>query len=247
MTKIRDKKALITGGAVRLGKEIVLELAREGVEIIVHYNKSKDEADKLLKNLREENVRSWKISADFRKKDQTKSLISRAKKRAGDIDFLINNASIFPVSKFEDFSFSELEENILVNSWAPFQLSRSFVREFDSGKIVNILDTRIKGYDWNHAAYILSKKMLAQLTRMMALQYAPKFSVNGISPGIILPPEDADESFFEKYENRIPLHRRGHPADIAQTVLFLLKSEFITGEIISIDGGRHLLREKDVL
>lgn len=245
MDDLAGKRVLITGGAVRIGKEITTLLAEKGMEVVIHYNNSATEAARLQEQLKGKGAECRKIKANFEQTEQVSSLIGKVERRIGRLDCLINNASIFPPDGLKEVEFADLRKNLMINTWAPFELSRNFAGKFPSGKIVNILDTRIAGYDWDHIGYILSKKALAQLTRMMALRYSPEFSVNGISPGVILPPEGADESFFEELSDRIPLGKRGRPSEIARTVLFLLESEFITGEIITVDGGRHLLREKD--
>ena len=131
-----------------------------------------------------------------------------------------------------------------MNAWAPFALSRDFVRLAERGKIVNLLDTRITGYDRAHVAYVLSKKMLSALTMMSALEFAPSFTVNGVAPGLILPPEGKDESYLDVLAKSVPLRKHGGPGDIADAVLYLLKSDYVTGQVIYVDGGRHLGEEQ---
>ena len=108
------------------------------------------------------------------------------------------------------------------------------------GKIVNLLDSRIVGYDFPHAAYYLSKRLLAILTEMAALKFAPSISVNAVAPGLILPPPGKDQSYLQELSASVPLQRHGGPQDIVDALLYLLKSEFLTGQVIYVDGGRHL-------
>ena len=134
--------------------------------------------------------------------------------------------------------------HLQVNAWAPFVLSREFARLAGRGKIINLLDTKIISSDRTHVAYLLSKQMLAALTSMCALEFAPNVTVNGIAPGLILPPPGKDDSYLEQLAQTVPLKRRGSPDDIADAARYLLQSDFVTGQIIYVDGGRHL-REGD--
>ena len=127
-----------------------------------------------------------------------------------------------------------------VNAWVPFILSRTFAERVGRGKIINLHDSRLKGYDLAHAGYILSKHVLAAMTRMMALEFAPNVTVNAVAPGLILPPPDKDESYLQSLVHTVPLQRHGEPQDIADAVAFLIQSDFITGQVIYVDGGRHL-------
>lgn len=237
---LKDKIALVTGAAKRLGRATALALAREGVNIMVHYNRSDDAADELCRELKMLGVNAWKVQANLQKTEESETLIEKAYKLAGPITILINNASIYPKGKLEEITLDDISLNIRINVWAPFVISREFAKRTKEGKIVNFLDTRIKGYDWAHTAYHLSKHMLALLTRMTALTFAPRITVNAVAPGLILPPEGEDKSYLEKLKETVPLKNYGSPKDVTDAVLFLLKSDYITGQIIYVDGGRHL-------
>src|SRR5262249_17591002 len=125
-------------------------------------------------------------------------------------------------------------------AWAPFTLTRAFAHQTTNGKVVNFIDAQISGSDLSHASYILSKYQLATLTTMTALQYAPGITVNAVAPGPILPPQAKDESYLDGLARSLPLKRHGSLGDITGAVLFLLESDFITGQMIYVDGGRHL-------
>jgi NAD(P)-dependent dehydrogenase (short-subunit alcohol dehydrogenase family) len=237
---LRGKTALVTGAAKRIGRAISLALAREGANVIVHYRESAAEAEKLRAELEALGVRSWLLKADFDRPEEYESLIARALDAAGSLDILVNNASIFPVNRLSELTLRDLTRNIEVNAWAPFVLSRDFARLVGRGKIVNLVDSRTNDFDWAHAAYALSKYVLLALTRATALEFAPAITVNGVNPGLILPPPDKDESYIERLVHTVPLKRRGSPEDIAEAVIYLLKSDFLTGEVINVDGGRHL-------
>jgi NAD(P)-dependent dehydrogenase (short-subunit alcohol dehydrogenase family) len=153
----------------------------------------------------------------------------------------VNNASIFHSNTLKNVDFESLMLHMRINAWAPFVLSRDFARLVGRGKIVNLLDSRISGYDWTHVAYILSKHVFSVLTKMTALQFAPDVTVNGISPGLILPPSGKNQSYMDRLAQTFPLKRHGDPGDIAEATVYLLKSDFLTGEVINVDGGRHLM------
>lgn len=185
-------------------------------------------------------VRAWTVKADLRDPIQTESLIEKAVKDSGSIHILINNASIFTKSHLMDFSLEDFESNIQVNAISPLLLGRAFAKQGCEGAIINFLDARITEYDSTHAAYHLSKRMLFTLNRMMAMEFAPTIRVNAIAPGLILPLPGEDDSYLQKLAHTNPLKRFGSPEAITDSVLFLLNSEFITGQVIFVDGGYHI-------
>ena len=234
------KIALVTGGAKRIGRAISLALANEGVNVIVHYNSSADEANDLASEIRKLGRNAWSLKADFGKVEDYESLIERALAEAGSVDILVNSASMFPSDRIENVTFEGMESSMRVNAWVPFVLCREFKRLVEKGTIINILDSRITGYDWAHVGYIWSKHVLAVMTRMLALDYAPDITVNAVAPGLILPPPGQDESYLERLSSTVPLKRHGESNDVAEAVLFLVKSSFVTGQVIYVDGGRHV-------
>ena len=173
-------------------------------------------------------------------KKKAKKAVDRTVDEFDRLDILVNNAAIFPLDSLATVTFEDLVRNMQVNAWAPFVLSRDFARVVGRGKIVNLVDSRTHDFDWTHVAYILSKHVLDVLTRVTALKYAPDITVNGVAPGLILPPPGKDESYLDRLTDTVPLKRHGSPEDIAEAVLYLLKSDFVTGETIAVDGGRHL-------
>ncbi|MBI5642929.1 MAG: SDR family oxidoreductase [Deltaproteobacteria bacterium] len=237
---LRGKTALVTGGAKRIGKEIALGLADEGVNVIIHYLTADKAAGELREELTGKGVGSWTLRADF-EKSEYEGLIERAAGEAGTIDILVNNASIFLKNTLDEISFPDLMDHMRINAWAPFELCRDFHRIMKRGKIINLLDSRTDGYDWAHVDYILSKHVFTELTRMIAVKYAPDVAVNGIAPGLILPPPGKDEGYLVKMDRTVPLKRHGTPREIAEACVYLLKSEFLSGEVIYVDGGRHLM------
>jgi hypothetical protein len=243
-TPLRGKTALVTGSAKRIGREIAYSLADAGVNILVHYRSSGNEAQDLCRNLGERGVQAWPVRSDFRKPDEYGSLIERAVQLAGPFEFLINNASVFRPSTPEDLSFETFMDDILINAWAPFHLSRDFARHTGHGAIVNLLDARTEGDDWDHMGYVMGKRLLAEFTRVTALEFAPEIRVNAVAPGLILPPAGKDDSYLDTLSESVPLRRHGSPTDVAKAVLFLLESDFITGQVIYVNGGQRLMEHE---
>ncbi len=243
--ELRGKVALVTGAGKRIGRAIAIALAEEGVHVVVHDRRALvAETNKVCGEVVECGAKSWRVLADLERPEEYESLIVQALRAAGSLDILINNASIFLPATVMDVGFGDVTRHLQVNAWAPFVLSRDFARLAERGKIINILDTRITGYDREHVAYVLSKRMLAVLTTMCALEFAPEFTVNAVAPGLILPPAGKDEDYLDRLAEAVPLRKHGGPGDIADAVLYLLRSDLLTGQIIYVDGGRHLGEEQ---
>lgn len=236
---------LITGAARRIGRATALAFADEGANVVVHYRSSVDEARRLVSELTAKGVKAWMVQSDLGKPDETELLIGRALDIAGSLDVVVNNASVFPHDTLQDLTFDGLIDSMRVNAWSPFVLGREFARLVGRGRIVNLIDSRVKDYDWTHVGYILSKHVLWELTKMMALRYAPDITVNGVAPGLILPPQGRDASYLEGLKDTVPLWEVGDPAYVAEAVVFLAKSEYVTGEMLFVDGGRHLKQYLD--
>jgi len=240
-SSLKGKVALITGASRRIGRALSMALAEEGVNIVAHDRRDlEQETAKVCDEVVGCGAKSWNVSADLEKPEEYETLIARARQTAGSLEILINNASIFQPGTLMDMGFSDLIRHLHVNAWTPLVLSREFARLAGRGTIINLLDTKIAGYDQKHVAYILSKKMLAELTTMCASEFAPGIRVNAIAPGLILPPSGKDEAYLESLAQTVPLRRHGAPGDITDAALYLLKSDFVTGQVIYIDGGRRL-------
>lgn len=241
MPELSGRTALVTGGAKRLGRAIAEALASEGADIVVHYRTSEDEAREAGEQLRQVGVQAWTVQADLADAEQAQTLMGRSSELAGRApDILVNSASIFTPSGVLDFDAVELERQLAVNTLAPLYLSRSFAESTSEGQIINMLDARMLEFDEEHAAYHLSKRALFTLTRMLALELAPDIRVNGIAPGLILPPPGEDEAYLEGLAHTVPLNRHGSADDIVRAVMFLVHSPFVTGQVIYVDGGRHM-------
>jgi hypothetical protein len=233
--------ALVTGAALRLGAAISRRLAAGGADLVLHCRASREAAEELAAEVRAAGRRAWVLAADLDDPAMAEALLPRAAEAAGGpVTVLVNNASIFPRDRVTDFTLADLEHNLRVNTWAPLVLSRALAAQGEPGVVVNLLDCRIHDYDEEHAAYHLSKRMLFSLTRMTALEFAPRVRVNAVAPGLILPPPGEDESFLERMAHTNPLHAHGSPGEVAAAVDYLVRAPFVTGQVIHVDGGRHM-------
>ena len=239
-TTLAGKTALVTGAAKRIGRAAALALASEGVSVVVHYRSSGKEAEQVASTIRKRGAEAWTIQADLADRHAAEGLLAGAREAAGPIDMLINSASIFATGTLADVTVEDIALNMQVNAMAPFVIARSFAAQGREGSIVNFLDTRIVGYDAAHTAYHVSKRTLFTLTRMMALEFAPSVRVNAVAPGVILPPPGKDETFLGKMASSTPLQRVGDLEDVTDATLFLLRSDFVTGQVIFVDGGFHM-------
>ena len=236
------KTALITGGAARIGAQIAKTLHKNNFNIIIHCNQSKEKAQLLCNELNLLKEKSAKVVVgNLNNIDSINTIVETIES----IDLLVNNASVFyPLSV--DESDSENWDNILdVNLKAPFFLSKGLSQKLNSseGSIINIIDIHADRPLKKHSVYNISKAGLKMLTLTLAKELAPSIRVNGVSPGSILwPQEGAEISELDKsiMLERIALKRQGSPQDIADTVLFLANSNYLTGQIINVDGGRTL-------
>ncbi len=242
---LQGKIALVTGAGKRLGRAIAVALAEEGVQIVAHDRKAlEEETNRTCDQVVGCGARTWKVIADLERPEEYENLVERALQDAGSLDILVNNASVFSPGGLNEITLPDLVRNVTVNAWVPLVLTREFARRVPRGKIVNLIDTKISGHERTHAAYLLSKKLLAEITQMSALEFAPNVSVNAVAPGAILPPADKGPEYLEGLATSLPLKRHGGPDDVVDAVLYLLKSEFVTGQIVYVDGGKHLLEDQ---
>lgn len=242
-----DKVALVTGGAKRLGREIALALAREGCDIVVHYRTAREEADDLAAEIRGMGRQAWCVCGDFSNAYEPAVTMKTAWDLAGWIDILVNNASVYSHDSFQDVSIERMEELWRVNSLAPMMLARKMhelafsckiLPENYCGRVINILDRSIVKPTEENLPYWLSKKDLEAFTAAAALSTAPRFTVNAVAPGPVLPPSDKRLS---EAAGLLPLAVRPSPADVAAAVVYLAGAVTVTGQTIFVDSGQHLL------
>lgn len=218
MQNLSGRTALITGGTSKLGKEIAIALAKEGVDIIIHYHKAEKEAEKLCDYISALGMKAYKIMADFENENDRKELIEKALKIDKKFSILINNASIYKSP--ENGTFEEFIKNLEINTWTPYFLSLKFAEKIKKGEIINILDARIKKINFSSPDlfYILSKHLLALLTHKLTSQFSPNIRVNGIAPGRIIPSPGSGK-MIKKFTSKI---------------ITILKNESINGKIIRV-------------
>jgi len=236
------KTALITGGAQRIGAQIAQTLHNDGYNIIIHYRHSKQAAETLAKTLNAQRGDSASIiQAELSSLDDIQTLAQSIEQ----LDLLVNNASVFYPTPVDEIDKDSWDNVMNTNVMAPFFLSQSLAATLKkaSGCIINIVDIHGERPLKNHAVYNISKAGIAMMTKTLAKELAPEIRVCGVSPGSILWPENEASLTDEqknKMLNKIALGKQGNATDIANTVLFLANSSYITGQIISVDGGRTL-------
>jgi len=241
---LHEKLILITGASKRIGKAMALACAEAGADVIVHFNTSREPAKTTQREIQALGRRAWILQADLSKPVEVVQLVERASS-LGSIFGLVNNAAIFSGGPFRETSIPDWEAHLAVNLTAPFLLTQAFARHVvpeAKGRVVNLLDWRALRPEPSHFAYGISKAGLAAMTRSLAQSLAPNIVVNGLALGAFLPPGDGtrDPSIVE----RIPAMRWGDLDELTHALLFLLAGPtYITGEIIHVDGGRHLNQE----
>lgn len=239
---LNGKVALVTGGAVRVGRAISLALAGEGMRLVVHYNSSGAAAEALCAEIRAAGGEAMSVGADLSRDEEVRRLAREAAEAFGGIDVLVNNASVFPAEGLEEADEAGWDHAMAVNLKAPFFLIRHLAPTLRErrGVVVNLCD--LAGMQaWKaYAVHGISKAGLAHLTRVAARTLAPEVRVVGIAPGTVLPPEEMGEEEITGIARTTPLQRNGSPEDVTGALLYLLRADFVTGQVIAVDGGRML-------
>jgi len=241
---IRGKSALVTGGAVRVGKAISVGLAKAGAEVAVHYNKSQDEAQKTVSEIEAFGGQAFAIRGDFSEISEIERVVSDSTAETGRLDILINNAANYfrtPIGEVTEDGWDALFH---LNVRAPFfcaQSAASIMKKQASGKIINIADVAGISPWRDFIAYSASKAGLISITKGLAKALAPHVQVNAIASGTVLIQEEASEKDKRQVGDQTLLKRIGKPEDIVNTILFLLQgSDYLTGTVVTVDGGRLL-------
>ena len=243
--ELRGKVALVTGGAVRVGRALTLALAEAGCNVFIHYGRSAAPAQQTQSDASGLGVEAAIYSANLADPQAAQGVVPAAIEQFGRIDILVNSAAIFP----EEDTFTSADLTLWdrlfgVNLRAPFLLSQAFAAQLQpegQGKIINVLDARLREAAPDHFVYRLTKGGLWNMTEMLAYELAPRITVNAVALGAILPPPGADISYLENMAHtQVPLKRPGSPEIVAENVLHLLRQDFLTGVVIPIDGGQFL-------
>ncbi len=242
---------LITGAARRIGKAIAEALAKDGWQVAVHYNLSRDDAEETVAAIRAQGGVAEAVQADLGDEVALKDLMARAQAAVGPLSCLVNNASRFEYDDITSLSGTSWDRHMAVNLRAPALLSRDFAAALGAGEegvIINILDQKVGNENPDFLSYSISKMGLEALTRLLALALAPRIRVCGIAPGLTLPSGGQSAESFAKAHALSPLGQGSTVQEIAQCVLFAVHARAMTGQTIMVDGGQHLQkRAHDVM
>lgn len=237
------RTVLVTGAAQRIGQAIALTLGRAGWRVAVHYNTSAEAAEATVEAIRAAGGFAAAVQADLASDAETAALVGKAAEAVGPLTVLINNASIFEHDQWDTVTRESWNRNLDVNLWAPFCLSQAFARQLPEGQqgaIVNLIDQRVWRLQPDFTSYTVSKTGLWTLTQTLAQALAPRIRVNGIGPGPVLQSIHQTAETFEREAANVLLKRSVAPEEIAEAVLFLLRSQAVTGQMIAVDCGQHL-------
>lgn len=235
--------ALVTGGAKRIGKAIVEDLAAHGFGVAIHCSRSREDADALAAHIRGAGGSAAVVVADLTDMDGVDGLIRQAEAALGPIALLVNNASLFVDDGVLDFDWQTWDRHFAIHAKAPVLLAQNFARalpEGQEGLIVNIIDQRVWRPTPRYFSYALSKSSLWTATQMMAQALAPRIRVNAIGPGPTLKSARQDDSDFAAQVGGLILERGPELPEFGATIRYLWEARSVTGQMIALDGGQHL-------
>lgn len=242
MSPLRGQVALVTGAGRRVGQAIALALGAEGMRVAVHYHGALDGARRTASALRGLGAETDTFGADLSDAASPSRLVDAVVSRFGALDLLVNSAAVMRRIALDQVTPAIWDETFAINARAPFFLSLAAARAMGErgGSVVNIAD-HLAHESWPrlvpHAA---SKATLEAVTRQLAVQLAPGVRVNAVAPGAVLPPDDWSAAARREFEAATPLRRLGSPDDVAQAVVYLAAAPYVTGQVLFVDGGRHL-------
>lgn len=241
MGKLQGKAALVTGAGKRIGRAIALALAAEGANVAITYRDSKKQAEQTVCELESLGVRAIAVQADLREPANIRDAVERIVKELGTVDILVNNAGRFETARIEDISVEQWDRMFEANTRGPFLTTQAALPYLRAarGRIIN-LGSLGGMHPWpTHAHYCTSKAALHMLTQTMSKAFAPEISVNCVAPGMIVNDEISAE--YEYFARKTPMQRNGTPEDVAAAVIFFATGpQFITGQILGVDGGLGL-------
>lgn len=239
---LSGRVALVTGAGRRVGQAIALALGTKGMKVAVHYNGSATGAEETVAQLVTEGTTGRAFQADLTADDGPSTLIAQVSEFFGGLDVLINSAAIMERTPFGEITAETWDRIMAINLRAPFFVAQAAAPHLrkSRGAIVNIADLAAFETWPGYVPHGISKAGVVHMTRSLARVLAPEVRVNGIAPGTVLLPESWDTAADERLRETTPLARTGTPEDVSSTVIFLLESDYITGETIIVDGGRHI-------
>ena len=235
-------KIIVTGGATRIGAAIAKKLSGPNVEIVIHYNKSKNKAETLKKKLMINGTKVYLVKGDLSKEKDLNKIVKFAKLKLKFFDCLINNASLFENDKLENFSTDSWGKHLRTNLRTPALLSKEFAKNIrgKNNNIINIIDQRVFKLTPFFFSYTISKTGLYTLTKTSAMSLAPKIRVNGIAPGPTIKNKRQSERHFKKQFMATPLKKQVDVKEICNAVDFFIRNSSVTGQVIAIDSGQNL-------
>ena len=236
---MHQQAALVTGGATRLGRYFSEALADAGYDIALHVNRSREEAEEVATGIRAKGRECEIFHCDFLN-DDLNVLIQSAKQRFPGLNLLLNSASAYEPAPIAGTDLAMLEAQFRVNMFTPLLLTRHFAEVVQEGQVINIIDNKVAYHQYPYAAYLLSKKSLAEMTRMAALEFAPRIRINGLAPGVVLPASQRTSDYVQWRIEGIPLKQQGEPAHLVQALYYLLDNTFVAGQILFVDGGESI-------
>lgn len=240
MTTTHTPAALVTGGGTRLGAAFALYLAEKGFDVLVHYNSSKEPALEVQQKIQAMGQECHLLQWDFLASDNPKPLLEQALTRFPNLQLLLNSASVYDAAPTGETTLELLQQQFKVNCFTPFLLTAAFAEKVNQGLVVNILDNKIAYQQYHYSAYLLSKKSLADFTRMAAMEFAPNIRVNGIAPGVVLPGDTRTNDYIDWRIDGIPLKRQGQTQHLCQALGYLIDNDFVTGQSLFVDGGEGI-------
>jgi len=244
---MKNKNVLITGAATRVGRAIAIHFAEKGWNVALHYFRSSSKAKELKKIIEQNFVKVALIKADLKNPKQTEKIFLLAKKKLGNIDCLVNNAALFEKDDILNFTVKSWNEHLNINLLAPTILTKQFAKQASKktfSNIINIIDQRIFNLTPYFMSYTISKTGLQTLTKTMAMRLGPNIKVNGIAPGPTIKSKRQTNTHFKNQIKSTLLKKTVRLQDICDTVDFLINNDSITGQIIAVDSGQNLSRNK---
>jgi NAD(P)-dependent dehydrogenase (short-subunit alcohol dehydrogenase family) len=238
------KNVLVTGAAKRLGRAIALDLAAAGWNVAIHYNGSAADAEEVAAEIRAKGMKAALVQADFAREEETAAAVPAAAKAIGPLTALINSASLFENDDWRSATRKSWDDHMEANLRAPFLLAQLFAKQLpreEKGNIINIIDQRVLKPTPQFLSYSLSKAGLYWLTTTLAQGMGPNIRVNAVGPGPTLKNPRQSDADFNRQRDATLLKRGADPADICGAVRYLLSADAVTGQMLAVDGGQHLI------
>ncbi|KAA3646797.1 MAG: SDR family NAD(P)-dependent oxidoreductase [Chloroflexi bacterium] len=226
-----------------MGKAIALALAEAGYDIALHYNSSTRSANTTAKKIRSLGVACETFQTNLAQMQAFDSFFEDIMGTFPNLNVLVNSASGYVQAELSETQQEDYDFQFALNLRAPYFLSQSFAKKVGAGNIINILDNKIDFNQPQYAAYVLTKKALADFTKLAALEFAPDIRVNGVAPGVVLPAGSRSKEYIKWRVQAIPLKKQGKTSNITDTILHLLENDFISGQILVVDGGESITNE----